>query len=138
MFIRGGEMKLNSLIPELSVINIEESKKFYIDILGFKLEYERVEDKFAFLSLGDIHIMIEEVNGYWNTGELLYPFGRGINFEMKVPNVDEIRDNLVKNNIKLFRDITISEYECNGKKIVQKEFLVQDLNGYLLRFCMHQ
>lgn len=131
-------MKFNSLIPELSVINIEESKKFYIDILGFKLEYERVEDKFAFLSLGDIQIMIEEVNGYWNTGELVYPFGRGINFEMKVPNVDEIRDKLVKNNIELFRDITISEYESNGRIIVQKEFLVQDINGYLLRFCMHK
>lgn len=131
-------MKFNSLIPELSVINIEEYKKFYIDILGFKLEYERVEDKFAFLSLGDIQIMIEEVNGYWNTGELVYPFGRGINFEMKVPNVDEIRDKLVKNNIELFRDITISEYESNGRIIVQKEFLVQDINGYLLRFCMHK
>lgn len=131
-------MKFNSLIPELSVSNIEESKRFYIDILGFNLEYERVEDKFAFLSLGDIQIMIEEVNGYWNTGELNYPFGRGINFEMKVPNVEEIRDNLVKNNIELFRDITISEYASNGEIIVQKEFLVQDLNGYLLRFCMHK
>ncbi|MCR1950275.1 VOC family protein [Clostridium sp. DSM 100503] len=130
-------MKFNSLIPELSVINIEESKKFYIDILGFNLEYERVEDKFAFLSLEDIQIMIEEVNGYWNTGELVYPFGRGINFEMKVSNVEELRDNLVKNNIELFRDITISEYESNGRIILQKEFLVQDINGYLLRFCMH-
>lgn len=128
-------MKFNSLIPELSVSNIEEAKRFYIDILGFNLEYERVEDKFAFLSLGDIQIMIEEVNGYWNTGELKYPFGRGINFQVEVRNVEEIRDNLVKNNIELFRDITISEYECNGEIILQKEFLVQDLNGYLLRFC---
>ena len=128
-------MKFNSLIPELSVNNIEESKRFYIDILGFKLEYERFEDKFAFLSLGDIQIMIEEVNGYWNTGELKYPFGRGINFQMEVPSVEEITKNLVKNNIELFRDITISEYECNGEIILQKEFLVQDLNGYLLRFC---
>ena len=130
--------KFNSLIPELSVKSIEESKRFYIDILGFKLEYERPEDKFAFLSLGDIQIMIEEVNGYWSTGKLEYPFSRGINFEMKVPNVQEIRDNLVKNNIKLFRDITINEYESNGEIIVQEEFLVQDLNGYLLRFCMYK
>lgn len=130
--------KFNSLIPELSVKSIEESKRFYIDILGFKLEYERLEDKFAFLSLGDIQIMIEEVNGYWSTGKLEYPFGRGINFEMKVPNVQEIRDNLVKNNIKLFRDITINEYESNGEIIVQEEFLVQDLSGYLLRFCMYK
>lgn len=128
-------MKFNSLIPELSVNDIEKSKRFYIDILGFNLEYERVGDKFAFLSLGDIQIMIEEVNGYWNTGELKYPFGRGINFQLEVPNAEKIRDNLVKNNIELFRDINVNEYECNGKIILQKEFLVQDLNGYLLRFC---
>ena len=120
-------MKFNSLIPEVSVIDIKESKKIYIDILGFKLEYERVEEKFALLSLGDIQIMIEEVNGYWNTGKLEYPFGRGINFQMKVSNVEKIRDNLVKNNIELFRDITISDYECNGEIILQKEFLEQDL-----------
>lgn len=44
-------MKFNKMIPELSVINIDESKRFYIDILGFKLEYERTNDKFAFISL---------------------------------------------------------------------------------------
>lgn len=99
------------------------------------MEYERANDKFAFLSLGAIQIMIEEVNGYWNTGELKYPFGRGINFQLTVSNIEEIRDSLVKNNIKLFRDITINEYECNGEILLQKEFLVQDLNGYLLRFC---
>ena len=41
-------MRFNSLIPELSVRNIEKSKNFYINILGFKLEYERIKDKFAF------------------------------------------------------------------------------------------
>lgn len=56
-------MKFNSLIPELSVSNIEKSKDFYVNILGFKVEYEREEDKFAFLSLGDAQIMVEEVNG---------------------------------------------------------------------------
>ena len=39
-------MKFNALVPELSVSNIQNSKKFYLDILGLKLEYERIEDKF--------------------------------------------------------------------------------------------
>lgn len=128
-------MKFNNLIPELSVIDIERSKNFYINILEFKLEYERVEDKFAFLSLGDAQIMIEEVNGYWNTGKLEYPFGRGINFQVEVDDVESIKENIIKNNIELFRDISINEYECNGEIILQKEFLVQYLDGYLLRFC---
>lgn len=37
-------IKFNALIPEISVKNIEKSKEFYISILGFKLEYERVFD----------------------------------------------------------------------------------------------
>lgn len=128
-------MKFNRLIPELSVSNIEKSKKFYMNILGFKLEYERTKDKFAFLSLGEAQIMIEEVNGYWNTDKLEYPFGRGVNFQIEVNNIEDIRDRLIKNGFKLFRDITTSEYECSRAVLVQKEFLVQDLDGYLLRFC---
>ena len=128
-------MKFNVLIPELSVSDIKKSKDFYINILGFKLEYERIEDKFAFISLGEAQIMSEEVNGYWNTDKLEYPFGRGINFQLEVSNIEEIRDRLIRNDVNLFRDITISEYECSGELIVQKEFLVQDLDGYLLRFC---
>ena len=131
-------MKFNSLIPELSVSNIKKSKEFYINILGFKLEYERVEDKFAFLSLGKAQIMIEEINGYWKTGNLEYPFGRGVNFQIEVNDVDIIKENLIANKIELFRDITVSNYECNGQLILQKEFLVQDIDGYLLRFCSEE
>ncbi|AOH56656.1 hypothetical protein ABE28_019995 [Peribacillus muralis] len=50
-------MKYKALVPELSVANISESKKFYLDVLGFHLEYERVENKFAFLSLGEAQIV---------------------------------------------------------------------------------
>ena len=44
-------MKFNALIPELSVSDIEKSIYFYIDVLGFKIEYERPENKFVFISL---------------------------------------------------------------------------------------
>ena len=33
-----GRMKFNALIPELSVRDIERSKWFYVEILGFQLE----------------------------------------------------------------------------------------------------
>lgn len=127
-------MKFNGLIPELSVSDINESKRFYIDILGFHLEYERLIDNFAFLSYGEAQIMIEEINGHWNTGELQYPFGGGINFQIVTDDVYEIAYNLKQNNIKLFRDIMESQYECDCEVIFEKEILVQDPDGYLLRF----
>jgi len=127
-------MKFNGLIPELSVSSVNESKKFYIDILGFHLEYERLEDKFAFLSYGEAQIMIEEINGHWNTGELQCPFGRGVNFQIATEDVYKIAYNLKQNNITLFRDIMESQYKCDGEVIVEKEILFQDPDGYLLRF----
>lgn len=55
-------MKFNKLIPELTVSDINKSKQFYTEILGFKKEYERIKDKFVFLSLGEAQIMLEEEN----------------------------------------------------------------------------
>jgi len=52
-------MKFNGLIPELSVSDITKSKNFYINVLGFHLDYERFADRFAFLSYGEAQIMIE-------------------------------------------------------------------------------
>lgn len=127
-------MKFNGLIPELSVSNLSESKRFYINVLGFNLEYERTKDKFAFLSYGDAQIMIEEVNGHWNTGELQYPLGRGINFQIATDDVYKIEYSLKQNDIKLFKDIMENQYECDGEIIVEKEILFQDPDGYLLRF----
>ena len=127
-------MKFNALIPELSVSSVKESKKFYMDVLGFHLEYERVEDKFAFLSYGEAQIMLEEINGYWNTVKLQCPFGRGINFQIATDDVYKIAENLNQNNITLFRDIEENQYKCDGEIIVEKEILFQDPDGYLLRF----
>ena len=53
-------MKYNDLIPEFVVSNIDISRDFYVNMLGFKVEYEREEDKFIFLSLGNIQLMLEE------------------------------------------------------------------------------
>ena len=58
-------MKFNKIIPELSVSEFRKSLGFYTLLLGFKVEYQRAESKFAFLSLQGTQIMIEEVNHNW-------------------------------------------------------------------------
>ena len=127
------KIKFNSLIPELSVSNIENSKKFYENI-GFKVIYERKEDKFCFIQLEENQIMIEEINGNWNVGELTYPYGNGINISMSVKDVQKLYNALKNKNIKFFIDLKISEYKVNDKVYQDKEFLIQDPDGYLLRF----
>ena len=127
-------MKFNALIPELSVSDIEKTKEFYVDILGFKIEYERPENRFVFVSLDECQLMLEEVNGNWAVGELVYPFGRGINFEMTVSDVDSLYQRVLDHHVPVFREMKVSQYRENDTMIIQKEFLIQDPDGYLLRF----
>ena len=126
-------MKFNSLIPELSVTDIEKSKEFYLN-LGFKVMYERKEDKFCFLYLEDNQIMIEEINNNWNVGEMKYPFGNGINISMTVSDIDSFYENIISKKIVLFRKIKTSKYRVDDIIYEDKEFLLQDPDGYLLRF----
>ena len=126
-------MKFNSLIPELSVTNIEKSKEFYLN-LGFKIMYERKEDKFCFLYLEDNQIMIEEINNNWNVGEMKYPFGNGINISMTVSDIDSFYESIISKKVVLFRKIKTSKYRVDDIIYEDKEFLLQDLDGYLLRF----
>ncbi len=126
-------MKFNSLIPELSVSNINISKDFYI-LIGFKVMYERVEDKFCFLELEDNQIMIQEENDTWNVGDMEYPFGRGINISMSISDIEEYYKKLESLNIKMFRELEVHEYRVDDKVYKDIEFLIQDPDGYLLRF----
>lgn len=126
-------MKFNSLIPELSVSDINKSKEFYISI-GFKIMYERLEDKFCFFELENNQIMIEECNDNWDTGKMEYPFGRGINISMSIKNVEEMYYSLKEKGVKMFLDLEVHEYRVDDTIFKDKEFLIQDPDGYLLRF----
>lgn len=126
-------MKFNKLIPELSVSDIEKSKEFYL-MLGFRVMYERQEEKFVFLELNGCQLMIEENNDNWNTGKLEYPYGRGINISMEIKGVEELYKYLKDNNYSTYSEIMYNEYDVDGVKYVDKEFLIQDPDGYLLRF----
>ena len=128
-------MYFNKNIPELDVTNLYNSIKFY-KTCGFKIEYERKEDKFVFLSLGEIQFMLQELatDNKWETGKLEYPFGRGINFQLEVDNVDTIYNSLKANGYEIMVEIEENWYRQDGKLLGCNEFLVQDPDGYLLRF----
>lgn len=128
-------MYWNKIIPELSVTNLENSLNFY-KTAGFKIEYDRPENKFVFISFGEIQFMLQEIsdNDKWDLAPLSYPFGNGINFQLEVNNLDEIYNNLKAANYKITFDIEENWYRKNNKLLGNKEFLIQDPDGYLLRF----
>lgn len=125
----------NENIPELSVTNLAKSLSFYKTI-GFHINYERPKNKFVFISLNNIQFMLQELSDQtkWEIAELSYPFGNGINFQLEVSNIDNIYNNLVKNNYHIAFPIDENWYRQNDKLLGNREFLVQDPDGYLLRF----
>ena len=130
-------MEFNQLIPEFDVFNLDETLHFYVDILGFKVEYDRKNEKFAYLSFEKAQIMIQEIDGgnnKWQTGNLEYPLGRGINFEIDVESIDGIYSKLKSENYEIFVDIEEHWYRKEDILWGNREFLVKDPNGYLLRF----
>lgn len=129
-------MKYNTLIPELSVSNFEKSLEFYTKVLDFTIEYKREEEGFAFLSLGKCQIMIDAMNKgrTWRTGNFGYPLGRGINFQIEVDKINPLLINLKRNKIKLFSQPEEKWYRKGKEYVGNKQFLVQDPDGYLLRF----
>ena len=128
-------LEFSKNIPELSVSNLTNSLKFY-KTAGFKIEYERPENKFVFLSLGEIQFMLQEISDKdkWQIAPLTYPFGNGINFQLEVSNLDEIYNNFKNSNYKIIFDIEENWYRQDNKLLGNKEFLIQDPDGYLLRF----
>ena len=127
-------MDFNNLIPELSVFDILQTKKFYKE-LGFKIEYERQKEKFIFMSFQDSQFMFEQIHDEgWNTGELTYPLGRGVNFSIAVDDIENLYTLVKSKKLEIYKKLTKSVYLVNGIEEIQMEFLIQDPNGYLLRF----
>lgn len=126
-----------ALVPELTVTDFQKSLDFYTRILGFLIKYKRPEEGFAYLYLDNAELMIDESGKgrTWKTGEFEYPLGRGINIEIHVENIDPLLRNLESNDVQLFMEPEEKWYRKDNVEIGNLQFLVQDPDGYLLRFA---
>lgn len=135
-------MKFNGLMPELFVVDFKRSLHFYSEIIGFKLKYQRYQkDKgnhFAFMSYYEAQLMIEElIPGEKEAMKLEYPFGRGLNFEIRTPDLQVLLESLKKNDYPLQREVTEKwrNIGIQGKEFGSREFRVLDPDGFELRFA---
>ncbi len=131
-------MRYNHLIPELSVSDYNVSVNFYVNILGFRVEYDRPEVKFSYLSFQGSQLMIDggnnEKNSPWYTGTLEYPRGRGIHFQLDIDDLEPLVKSLKKNNYPLKEKPKDYWYRNKNKMIGMRGLLVMDPDGYLLMF----
>ncbi|HSA83503.1 MAG TPA: VOC family protein [Patescibacteria group bacterium] len=125
-----------AIVPELVVTDITKSLVFYVEILGFSIKYQREEEGFAYLILGEAHLMLDQIDKgrTWKTGEFEIPLGRGINFQIEVPDIESLLGKLKEKEIKLFMEVEEKWYRREDHEVGNKQFIVQDPDGYLLRF----
>jgi catechol 2,3-dioxygenase-like lactoylglutathione lyase family enzyme len=81
-----------ALVPELLVSDVGTSLEFWCTICGFEVRYARPDEGFAYITRGSAHVMLEQsgVDRDWITAELQAPRGRGINFQITVPDVGQV------------------------------------------------
>jgi catechol 2,3-dioxygenase-like lactoylglutathione lyase family enzyme len=122
------------LVPELLVSDFAASFDFYVRIIGFAVRYDRPVEKFAYLDLGGAELMIEQESDMWATAAREKPYGRGINLQIEVSGLDALLARLAQAGIALFRPVEEAWYRAGEVYAGNRQFLVQDPDGYLLRF----
>lgn len=128
----------NPMVPELSVTNFPTSLHFYVTVLGFSIMIRRSEPDFAYLCLGEAQLMLEQQHTEgWHTAELIRPLGRGVNFQIEVADIAAVLSRLQAHHVTLYRNLRDNHYPIGETVACQREFLVQDPDGYLLRFSQY-
>ena len=129
------------LVPELLVSDIARSIAFYTNVCGFSILYGRDEERFAFLDRDGAQIMIEEHGRdgvrSWITGPLSFPYGRGMNLEIGVESAASLYEACRSVGAKIFLEIEEKWYRRDAILLGVRQFIVQDPDGYLLRFSEH-
>ncbi len=125
------------LVPELKVSDLQESLNFYVNVLGFNVLYDRAEDRFAYLEVEGAHLMIEELSEHsrqFDTAPLEKPLGRGMNLQIQVSNVNDLYERVMSNQLEILIAIEDKWYRNEAEEGGNRQFVVADPDGYLLRF----
>lgn len=125
------------VIPECLCTSLAVSWAFYVDTLGFEILYERAAEKFIMLEREGAQIMLQETGAAreWTAAPLEPPLGRGVNFQIEVADVDMLYTHVQqKLPLQVFLPIEEKWYRVNEAERGNRQFIVQDPDGYLLRF----
>ncbi|MGO9855942.1 MAG: VOC family protein [Acidimicrobiales bacterium] len=139
------------LVPELDVSVLVASLRFYAEVLEFRVLFERSAERFAYLERDGVELMIQEAAGpgrRFRTAPLEFPCGRGVNFQLRVEDVDAVHARAVEAGVNIVVPIEERWYrvdvaESGGRwqmkgttEAGNRQFVLADPDGYLWRpFC---
>ncbi|OGK14310.1 hypothetical protein A3A93_03185 [Candidatus Roizmanbacteria bacterium RIFCSPLOWO2_01_FULL_38_12] len=123
-------MKINQLIPELLIEDMQKTLRFYHEVLGFQSEIVFPEKNPIFAQIGkdDAHIMLYSRNDFQREIPKLkqVKMGGSILLYFKVEKIKDFYKQ-IKDKVKIIQTIHETEYDSI-------EFTIEDCNGYLLAF----
>ena len=125
------------VVPELDVADLGRSLSAYVGVLGFEVRISRPEERFVYLVREDVHLMLEEAAGpgrRFRTAPLEYPFGRGMNLQLKVADVDALHASVRQSTLNIIVPLEERWYRQAQTEVGNRQFVVADPDGYLLRF----
>jgi len=125
------------LVPELAVFDLDRSVEVYVNVFGFRCHARRRDERFAYLIRDGVHLMLEEAAGpgrRFHTAPLEHPYGRGVNFQIEVPDIDALHGAVQRAGLSILIPIEERWYRQNETEYGNRQFVVADPDGYLLRF----
>ena len=127
-----------ALVPELVVTDIARSLAFWCGLVGFEVRYDRPDEGFAYLGLGGADVMLDEYrpgSRYWLTRPVETPLGNGMNLQIEVEAVAPILERLAGAVWPLSMPVEDAWYRRGDQEIGQRQFVVADPDGYVLRLA---
>ncbi len=125
------------VVPELDVSDLDASLQFYVATCGFEVAYARAEERFAYLDRGGAQLMLQEADGpgrRFRTAPLERPFGRGVNLQIEVGDLDSLHRRVEAAGVQSLWGPEERWYRRAADAAGQRQFVVADPDGYLLRF----
>jgi catechol 2,3-dioxygenase-like lactoylglutathione lyase family enzyme len=136
------------LAPELDVTDLTASLRFYVDVLEFRVLFERPAERFAYLERRGAELMLQEAAGpgrRFRTAPLEAPHGRGVNFQLRVDDVDAMMSRALEAGAEIVvpmeeRWYRVDVARTGGRwhdvgptEAGNRQFVVADPDGYLWR-----
>lgn len=125
--------KLENIVANLMVEDVNQTVDFYKDMLGFEVAMSVPESgklNWAMMKHGEISLMFEAIPAMVEDFPLLagQKPGASISFYIHAENLDELHAHLQASNVRIVSAIHTTNYGA-------REFTALDCNGYILNFA---
>jgi hypothetical protein len=128
----------NRLVAEMMVRHYPTALEWWTGLVGMAPVFTRPEQKLAFLQHPDgAQVMIYERDGDWEVGPMEAPFGRGAVIQVFVTDVTAVHARFAAANHPFYVPLREKWRDWGDRLGGQREFLVQDPDGYLVMIAEH-